>query len=100
MVNLSKFFNHRVDEKTRAAIDGMTTLEKDQMYRGLWFEFVCEDLYQLCEDKHITDDDISRIAKKYVYDCDYDCEIPYYDQLYALLDEVTLEKQSEKKSED
>ncbi|MBO7451203.1 MAG: hypothetical protein J6U54_12645 [Clostridiales bacterium] len=93
---MSKFINSRVDEKTKECIAKMTPLEKDQMYRALWFEAVVEDMNAVKGDEELTNEltdiDISKAAERFVYDCDYDCELSYYSQIQFLLEDISYDK--------
>lgn len=75
-------------------IMNLDSVTKDEIYRMLWKEYVVEDVTQHLE----TRDDINksseemiemidRIATRYVYDGEYDCNLPYWDNLDNLIEE-------------
>lgn len=68
----------------------LTESEKDQMYRALWITHVKEDIRTYSEDTDqiLTEDDIDTIADRYVYQGDYDCNLSYWDNIQALIDEI------------
>lgn len=71
-------------------LNTLTESEKDQIYRALWITRVKEDIRSHGEntDQALTEDDIDIIADRYVYQGDYDCNLSYWDNIQALIDEI------------
>ena len=75
-------------------IDFNSETNDDAIYRKVWKEHVIEDLIGHLEDRDIVMDDerIDKIATRYVYDGDYDTELPYWENLDNLIDEYAREE--------
>ena len=79
--------------KSKSFIDEVKNLDfvtRDEIYRMLWKEYVVEDIKTQLENDEIelSKDIIDHIANRYVYDGDYDCEVPYWDNINNLIKEV------------
>ncbi len=79
-------------------LSGLTSEEKDKVYRALWKEHVVEDARSQIEDyifyELIPKEEVERIAdtaaERYVYNGDYDCTLSYWDNLENLVkDEIS-----------
>lgn len=60
----------------------------DQLYRKLWMPYVTEDVKSHAEnsmDAELTDEDAEYIANSYIFDGEYDCNIPYWDNIENLI---------------
>lgn len=78
------------NETITKLLNTLTESEKDQIYRALWITHVKEDIRSHGEDtdQALTEDDIDIIADRYVYQGDYDCNLSYWDNIQALIDEI------------
>lgn len=78
------------NETITKLLNTLTESEKDQIYRALWITRVKEDIRSHGEDtdQALTEDDIDIIADRYVYQGDYDCNLSYWDNIQALIDEI------------
>lgn len=79
--------------KSKSFIDEVKKLDavtKDEIYRMLWKEYVVEDVTQHLEERGnlymYSEEMIDRIAARYVYDGEYDCNLPYWDNLDSLIE--------------
>ena len=65
--------------------------QKDYIYRKVWAEHVSEDVRSLCKDEGYdevyTPDIAERIAYRYAFEGDYDCNLPYWQNLKNLFEE-------------
>lgn len=85
---LQNAINNLDENQIDELIKGITYSNKDAIYRRLWFDYIKEDVIELARqnpDIELTDDQINKCANRYVYDCDYDCEIPYWDNIDILI---------------
>ncbi|MBO5435958.1 hypothetical protein J6A31_09200 [bacterium] len=71
-------------------IETLDSITKDAIYRRLWLPHVIEDITSHLETRGELEDfdenDIIVMAKQYVYDGDYDCELGYWDNIDNLID--------------
>lgn len=77
-------------EKIESIVNGLTAVEKDDLYRYLWVDYVKKDVISYCEDNDIayTDEDFpDRVANRYVYDGEYECNLSYWDNIRNLISE-------------
>lgn len=61
---------------------------KDLLYRKLWLPYVIEDVLSYANDTmeiELTEEDAECIARGYVDDGEYDCNIPYWDNIENLI---------------
>ena len=62
--------------------------QKDFIYRSVWAEHVKEDVHSICEDEGYdevyTPDMAEKIAYRYVFEGDYDCNLSYWQNLKNL----------------
>lgn len=73
----------------------MNAEEKDAIYRYLWREHVEKDVRSQLDQnprlEHLSDEEyenlIKSVATRYVYDCRYDCNLSYWDNLDNLISE-------------
>ena len=63
--------------------------EKDAIYRAVWLNHVKNDIKAFIKDEDVTltEDQIDYIARLYVYDGEYDCNLSYWDNLSNLINE-------------
>ena len=65
--------------------------QKDYIYRKVWAEHVSENVRSLCKDEGYdevyTPDIAERIAYRYAFEGDYDCNLPYWQNLKNLFEE-------------
>lgn len=73
-----------VVEKLKALNPIMT----DMIYRCTWMKYVVEDILNYAEDNEIKldQDEAAIIAKQYVYDGKYDCNLSYWTNIKNLID--------------
>lgn len=78
----------RSTNELRELLDSLNLLpeEKDTLYRILWEPYVAEDVTGLLDEPYqpITD----AVVKAYVWDTNYDCELPYWDNLKSLVEQA------------
>ena len=73
--------------KLKSIINELNHLEKDELYRLLWSEYVKEDfLSQLDYNDDFTDEDIDNCVKKYVYNGDYDSNIDSWTNINNIIE--------------
>lgn len=85
---LQNAINNLDEDQIEELIKGISYSNKDSIYRSLWFEYVKEDVESRLEDHPditLTEDQINNCALRYVYDCDYDCDLPYWDNIDTLI---------------
>lgn len=82
--------NSKITESTKKLLDTLSYIEKDDLYRALWFNHVVEDIesYREEHDEPITDNEISIAAERYVYDGDYDCTLDYWTNIENIITKV------------
>ena len=80
--------NINSENKIDKILKDLTYTEKESLYRKLWFFHVIEDVKDLCDDENIpyTQTLLEKVANKYVYEGDYDCNLSYWDNIRNLLD--------------
>lgn len=87
---MSNFSNAKTD--VTSLIDTWSEQEKDEAYRYLWLSYVKADVISHAEDElediTLTDDEVEFIARRYVYEGDYDCNLSYWQNLDNLIDET------------
>ena len=74
-------------------IPNLSAVQKDDLYRTVWYEHVLEDAEsRLSENPNAPEDEdefnavCSEVASKYVYNGDYDCNLSYWDNINSLID--------------
>ena len=77
-------------------IKNLSKEERENYYFALRFEYVREDFFSNLDELYsLSDKDKEKVAEKaaerYVYQGDYDNEVPYYDQINDLIYEVMEE---------
>lgn len=87
---MSNFSNAKTD--VTSLIDTWSEQAKDEAYRYLWLSYVKTDVISHAEDElediTLTDDEVELIARRYVYEGDYDCNLSYWQNLDNLIDET------------
>lgn len=76
-----------IDEQCDEIINNLSSAQKDLIYRKLWYDHVLEDVNS--NFANVPDDIKEEVARRYVYDGDYDCNRSYWDNLQLLVDEVS-----------
>lgn len=86
-------FNEKTEQELRELTKQMNPVAKDTLYRILWEDYMREDFVSQLEEKGLKfdEDDIQLCVDKYVYDGDYDCTMPYWDNLQSIIDEINEE---------
>lgn len=73
-------------------LETTTPYDKDEVYRYLWAEHVKEDVKAHLEDMELqyvaVPEEIKKIVDRYVYEGDYDCNLPYWDNIENLINEI------------
>lgn len=71
-------------------LEQLTEEEQDMVYRHVWKQHVKQDVLEMDSeaDSEVDDTDIDKIAELYV-DGHYDCNQSYWENLSALVSEVT-----------
>lgn len=79
------------NEKIEKIINSLSDEEKNALYRKLWLPYVIEDIECFAETQHIvlTAEQIKNIAKRYVYEGEYDEELNYWDNIDNLIQSYT-----------
>ena len=69
--------------------------EPDALYRRLWLGHVKEDVRARIQDTKasLTGEEIEQVARRYVYQGDYDCNQSYWDNIDALIRELPSQQQ-------
>lgn len=75
-------------------LNSMSTEMKDALYRSLWHEHVKNDIRSyMNETVHVlSEEEITRIADRYVYNGEYDCNYSYWENLDVLMTEIIKER--------
>ena len=73
-------------------IDGLDSVEKDDVYRYLWSEYVREDVKAVMADREDADENevkllriIDYVVEHYVYEGNYDCNLSYWENIDNLI---------------
>lgn len=75
-------------------VSSLNDIEKNQLYHRLWFDYVKADVINFCEDNDIAynDEDFpDKVARYYVYDGKYDCNLPYWTNIENAVETVRNE---------
>ena len=75
---------------------------KDMFYSLVWKEHVVEDVLSYADDNDIpvTQETAEKVADRYVYERDYDCNLSYWTNINNILSEVNSEVKKEKEQEE
>lgn len=78
-----------IPNKIKELLNTLTPEEKDGIYRAVWKERVIEDIKSRLEDtdETLSDETIDKIAERYVYEGDYDCNQSYWNNIDALIED-------------
>ena len=78
-----------MEEKINKLIESLSSAEKDLLYRKLWVKYVEEDVEGLMTELGITSDHnlTNRVATRYAFNGDYDCELSYWANLENLIEQ-------------
>lgn len=79
--------NVNISTQCDKIINSLSPVQRDLIYRKLWYDHVLEDVDSTFE--NITDDIKEEVARRYVYDGDYDCNLSYWNNLQVLVDDVS-----------
>lgn len=74
-----------MNTKLTNILNSLSALEKDELYRALWLEYVKEDIRNY--DESLDESMVEVVASRYVYDGDYDCNLSYWDNIENLIKE-------------
>lgn len=68
----------------------LTAQQEDEIYRKVWFGYVCTDIRSRLKetDEELTDDQIEYAAQRYVYEGDYDCNCSYWDNIDSVIEDA------------
>lgn len=87
---MSNFSNAKTD--VTSLIDTWSEQAKDEAYRYLWLSYVKADVISHVKDElediTLTDDEVEYIARRHVYEGDYDCNLSYWQNIDNLIDET------------
>lgn len=75
-------------------VKSLSDVDKDRLYRRLWLDYVIADVIDFCENNDIpyTDEDFpDKVARRYVYDNKYDCNLSYWTNIENLVETVRNE---------
>lgn len=74
----------------REKLNQLSKEEKEEIYRMVWYEHVCEDIQQQAEwlNIELSDEQINEIARLYVYEGEYDDYLNYWQNLDHLIEKV------------
>ena len=80
----------KVDDKYAIPTEFLSPKAKDEIYRSVWKEHVIEDVMSRAEDIEITitEEDAAEVARRYVYEGDYDCTLSYWENIDNMIYEV------------
>lgn len=74
-------------------VNSLNIIEKDDLYRRLHLDYVKEDIASRLDEHDFelkTDEDIDMlidtVARRYVYDGEYDCNLSYWDNIDNLIE--------------
>lgn len=75
-------------------VDSLDWEARDAIYRHIWSERVREDVENHFEnmDETLTDDEIRTVAKRYVYQGAYDCNLNYWTNIENLITELIRDR--------
>lgn len=64
-------------------IDQIPSELQEEIYRKVHYKYVLEDVKSFAEENNIelTDDEAEEAAYRYVYDCKYDCNLSYWQNI-------------------
>lgn len=73
----------------------MTSRQRDELYRKLWYDYVYDDVRSFLEDydgnipetQEGIDNLVDRVTRAYVYDGTYDCNLSYWQNIENLVRE-------------
>lgn len=70
----------KLQPKLEKILAGLTEQEKDDIYSHLCYQHVLQDCYDFCEQENLSasDETLEQAATLYVYDGDYECNLPYW----------------------
>lgn len=82
------------EEKLKNLLNSLSAAERDAMYRILWLEYVKADVASRAEDieEELDEEDCEVVANWFVYECDYDCNQSYWDNIDNLIDRLIKDR--------
>lgn len=78
-----------IDTQCDEIISNLSSAQKDLIYRKLWYNHVLEDVDSTFV--NATNAVKEEVARRYVYDGDYDCNFSYWDNLQVLVDKISCD---------
>ena len=74
-------------EQVQELIKELSAVEKDQLYRDLWYPYVVEDVEDRLDVLEIepTETCVEQVATDIVYHGEYDCNLTYWDNVDKLI---------------
>lgn len=85
----SRFNKYEGERRVQDIIYSLSESERDIVYRILWTNHVVEDVRKYIAGMRLkaSEESIKRIAKRYVYDGDYDCDKSYWSNIENLIND-------------
>ena len=79
-----------MEEKLNKILEELTCEEKDLLYRKLWYNYVLQDAQDVIEnyldiDVEKSNEMAKEVARKYVYEAEYDCNLSYWTNIEELI---------------
>lgn len=80
-------YDVQLSPETAQMLNNMTNAEKDNLYRVLWFDYVKNDVKSFANESDyvLTDTDVEYIARQFVYEGRYDCNLSYWQNIENLI---------------
>ena len=75
--------------RIKRLLEALTSKEQDAVYKHVKYEHTLEDIKSHLNDmgEELTDKQIEHVAERFVYQCDYDCNQSYWDNIETLIRE-------------
>lgn len=73
-------------------IKNLPANDKDRIYRMLWHDYVVTDIISRAEenDTELSDEEVQTAADLYVYEGEYDCNLPYWTNIDNLIEKAIM----------
>ena len=81
----------KLQPKLEKILAGLTEQEKDDIYSHLHYQHVLQDCYDFCEQEDLSasNETLEHAATLYVYDGDYDCNLPYWPNIANVIEKAS-----------
>lgn len=81
----------KLQPKLEKILAGLTEQEKNDIYYHLRYQHVLQDCYDFCEQEDLSasDETLEQAATLYVYDGDYDCNLPYWSNIANVIEKAS-----------